>query len=166
MDQWTFSLGQKVQRTNWPSTKDLHTEERQTANPISKIDDFVKHDFREHNQEADLWASTGAEGQRKIFVDKCNNSETWKAVKGHWDGSFKDNAKSGCGVVIKGVVRDRWVTISRSSESGYGYGSRSCRSVRAHRDPRSGVQQMSLCSECQSVYQQYSQQATIFNMWS
>ena len=33
-------------------------------------------------------------------------------MKGFWDGSSKDNGKSGCGVVIKGVHRDR-LTISR-----------------------------------------------------
>ena len=30
-----------------------------------------------------------------------------------WDGSSKDSGKSACGVVIKGVDRDNWVTISR-----------------------------------------------------
>ena len=84
-----------------------------TANPISKVDDYVKHIFREHNQEVDHWANLGVEGQRKILVDWCSNSETWKAVKGFWDGSSKDNGKSGCGVVIKGFDRDRWVTIGK-----------------------------------------------------
>ena len=37
----------------------------------------------------------------------------WRAVKGYWDGSFNDNGIIGCGVVIKGVDRERWVTISR-----------------------------------------------------
>ena len=40
---------------------------------------------------------------------------TWKAVKGFWDGSCKDNGRSRCGVAIKGVDRERWVTISRSA---------------------------------------------------
>ena len=44
------------------------------------IDDYVKHIFREHNQEADLLVNMGAEGQRKIVIDKCSNSESWKAV--------------------------------------------------------------------------------------
>ena len=83
------------------------------ANPNSKIDDFVKHVFREHNQEADAWANIGAKGQRKIVLDNGDNSATWKAVKGYWDGSFKDNGKIGCGVVIKGVDRRKRVTISR-----------------------------------------------------
>ena len=54
-----------------------------------------------------------AEGQRNIIVDRSNMTETWKAAKGYWDGSLKDNGKSGCGVVMKVVDRSRWVTISR-----------------------------------------------------
>ena len=34
-------------------------------------------------------------------------------MKGYWDGSFKDNGRSGCGVVIKGFNRERWVTITK-----------------------------------------------------
>ena len=33
-------------------------------------------------------------------------------MKGYWDGSSKKNCKSGCGVVVKGVDRDNWSTIS------------------------------------------------------
>ena len=84
------------------------------ANLLQKIDDNVKHIFREHN-EADHWANVGAEGQRKVVVDRKSNADTWKAVKGFWDGSCKDDGKSGCGVVIKEVDRERWVTISRSA---------------------------------------------------
>ena len=75
MHQWTIFFGTKAQTTNWPSTNDLHSWwKRKIANPISKIDDFVKHVFQEHNQEADLWATIGAEGQRKNS-DRCNSSE-------------------------------------------------------------------------------------------
>ena len=56
--------------------------------------------------EADHLANLGAEGQ-KIIVDKGNNTERWKAVKGVWDGSSKNNGKSCCG------VRDKWITISK-----------------------------------------------------
>ena len=45
--------------------------------------------------------------------DRKSNADTWKAVKGFWDGWCKDHGKSGCGVFIKGVDRGRWVTISR-----------------------------------------------------
>ena len=76
------------------------------ANPISMIDDYVKHIFREH------WANLGAEGQMKIFVDRGNNAETWKVVKSFWDGSSENNGRSGCGVLIEGVDRDEWITIS------------------------------------------------------
>ena len=34
-------------------------------------------------------------------------------MKGNWDGSFKDNGKSERFVVVKGVDRERWVTISK-----------------------------------------------------
>ena len=72
------------------------------ASPISKIDDFMEHVYREHNWEADHWTNTGAQRLRKIVLDRCDNSETWKAAKGYSVGSFKDNGKSGGGVVIKG----------------------------------------------------------------
>ena len=74
---------------------------RKIANAISKIDVHVEYIFWEHNQEADHWAKLGAEGQRKIIVDRSNNTQAWNAVKGLWDGSFKNNGRSGCGVVIK-----------------------------------------------------------------
>ena len=89
-----------------------HTRGGKRRLPI-RFRDFVKHVFREHNQEADHWANIGAQGQRKIVPERCDNSETWKTVKGYWDGSFKDNGKSGCAVVIKGVDWERWVTISK-----------------------------------------------------
>ena len=38
-------------------------------------------------------------------------------MKGCWEDSFKDNGQSGCGVVIKGVDRERWVTISKIAVS-------------------------------------------------
>ena len=36
------------------------------AKPISIIDSFVKHVYREHNQEADYWANIGAQRRRKL----------------------------------------------------------------------------------------------------
>ena len=48
------------------------------------------------------------------MVDNGNNDEKWKAVLGFWDGSSKINDRSGCGVVIKGVDRNKWITISKS----------------------------------------------------
>ena len=87
--------------------------EREGCQSDSKIDDIVKYVFREHNQEADHWANIGAQGQRKIPLDRRNNHEKWKVVKGYWHGSFKDKGKRECGVVIKGADRESWVTISR-----------------------------------------------------
>ena len=99
----------------------LHSwRKEKIAKPISTIDDFVKH-YREHNGEADNWANIDAQGQRETVFDKRDNSKTRKAVKGYWDGRYKDKGKSGCSVVIKGVDRERLVT---------GHG-RSCWCVRA-----------------------------------
>ena len=49
--------------------------EKKIANPISKIDDFVKHIFREHNREADHRDNIGAGRQRKTVLDRYDNSE-------------------------------------------------------------------------------------------
>ena len=110
-----YALGQKYRGRIGQVQKDpvLMVVKRRLPIQFSKNDDFVKHVFREHNKEADHWANIGAEGQRKIVIGKCKNPETWIAVTGYWDDSFKDNGKSRCGVVIKGVNRDRWVTTSR-----------------------------------------------------
>ena len=54
----------------------------------------------------------GDEGQRKVVIDRNSNGDTWKAVKGFGDG-IQGQWRKWCGVVIKGVDRERWVTISR-----------------------------------------------------
>ena len=54
-----------------------------------------------------------AEGQRQIILHKGNNTGRWKAVRGFWDGSCKVNGRSGSGLVIKGVDRNKWLTISK-----------------------------------------------------
>ena len=61
----------------------------------------------------DHWANLGAEGERKFVVHKGNNNESWKAVKGFLDGSSKNNGRSGCGVVIKGAGKGKWITIGK-----------------------------------------------------
>ena len=73
----------------------------------------MKHVYREHDQEADHWAKKGAQGRRKIDIYRREDPTTWKAIRGFWDGSFKDNGKSGCGIVITGVDREKCVTISK-----------------------------------------------------
>ena len=54
--------------------------------PVNQTNDYAKHIFREHNQEAEHLANLGAEGQRKITVEKGNDTEHWKAVCGFWYG--------------------------------------------------------------------------------
>ena len=56
----------------------------------------------EHNQEADHWANIGTQGLRKIVLDRRDNSESWKAIRGFWFGSFKGKGRSGCCIVING----------------------------------------------------------------
>ena len=53
-----YSLGQKYRGRISQIQKNLYSWWKKTfANPISKMNDFVKHVFREHNQEADRWAN-------------------------------------------------------------------------------------------------------------
>ena len=112
------------------------------------------HVFREHNQEADHWANVGAEGQRKVVIDRQGFADTWKAVKGFGDASCNDNGESGCGVVIKGVDREG-CTISKIAlplKSWYSYGGRNDGCVRAHWNPGSGFPHMSVRAEYQPMY--------------
>ena len=105
----------KIQKVNWPNSKDilLMVEKKDLATSISKIDDYVKHIFREYNQEADHWANLGAKGLRKVVNDKGKSTERWEAVRAFWDGSSKINGRSGYGVVIKGVHRNKRITFSK-----------------------------------------------------
>ena len=79
-----------------------HKWKRGTATPISNVDNIVQHVCREHNQEADHWDDIGAQGRRKIDIYRKNDTTTWEAIRGFCDGSFKDDGKSGCGIVTKG----------------------------------------------------------------
>ena len=45
-------------------------------------------------------------------MDKGNN-EKWKAARGFWDGSTKCDGRSGCGVVVKGGDRNKWIVVSK-----------------------------------------------------
>ena len=51
--------------------------------PVAQIDDYVKHIFREHNQEADHLANLGTEGQKEVTIEGVKNTEDWKAVRGY-----------------------------------------------------------------------------------
>ena len=71
-----------------------------------------------------------------------------------WDGSFKDDGRSGCGIMIKRVDRQKWLTISkiavllivRSAMAAEVVG---C--MRAHECPRSDPLQKSEYAEHQST---------------
>ena len=109
-----FAQGKKHKEIIGEVQRILHSWwKRGTFTPISNIDNFVKRVYREHNQEADHWADIGAQGRRKIDIFWKNVTTTWKAIRGFWDGSFKDDGKRCCGIVIKGVDRQKWMTISK-----------------------------------------------------
>ena len=70
----------------------------------------------------------GAEGQRKIPVEKGNKTENWTAVRSVWDGSKKTDGRTRCGVVVNGLDRDKLITISKNCrifEGMFSHGSRS-----------------------------------------
>ena len=48
-----------------------------------------------------------------ITCEGVKNMETWKAVRGCWDGSKQEDGSSGCGIVIRAVDRKSWITISK-----------------------------------------------------
>ena len=50
--------------------------EERCSHTMSNIDNFMKHIYREHNQEADHWADIGAQGRRKIDI-------FWKDAQQH-----------------------------------------------------------------------------------
>ena len=110
-----YSLGHKYRGQTGQVQKTLHPcWKSKIANPVSKIDDIVKHVFREHNQETDHWANLGAEGQRPIVLDRRDNSESWKSVKGFLGmAAPKTIVKVDAPWGSKGSTGDRWVTISR-----------------------------------------------------
>ena len=79
MDQRSTRCGKEIQRRVGRSQKTLNSWWKgKIAHLISRIDDYVKHNFREHNQEADHLANLGAEGQRHIDIEKMENNVNGK----------------------------------------------------------------------------------------
>ena len=115
--KWHHAMGQELREKKIGRIqKTLYSWWKRTiAYPVAQIDDNVKHLFREHNQEAEHLENLGAEGQRKITIEKGDSTENSKTVRGFWDGSTMTDVRSGCGVVIKGVDKDKWITLSGMS---------------------------------------------------
>ena len=72
MEQWWIYPKHKVQGYRWEFflLKKCRTHawwKRGAATPISNIDNFVKHIYREHNQEADHRADMEHKGQEKLI---------------------------------------------------------------------------------------------------
>ena len=74
---------------------------------MEKIEDEVKHIFREHHREADHWANLAGDGDEGRHREQRSNSEEWKAVRGFQDGSKRKAGGSGRGIVINGVDREK-----------------------------------------------------------
>ena len=65
------AMGQKYRGKIGHVQKTLHSLwKKKSACPATQIDDYVRHIFREHNQESDHLANLGADGQSKIVVEK------------------------------------------------------------------------------------------------
>ena len=74
--------------------------------------------------------------------------------RGFWDGSFKDDGKSSCGIVIKEVDRQKWVTISKIAvllKVGAAMAAEVLGVCVLHECPRSDPLQKSECTEHQST---------------
>ena len=75
-------------------------------------------------------------------------------MEGFWDGSSTNNGKTGCVIVMKGVDRDKWFTISRIAVL-LGDGTAMAAEVMcvcSHGDPGSCVQQKLESSEIYPVH--------------
>ena len=63
-----FAQGTKYKDTIGKIQRILHSWwKRGAATPISNIDNFVKHVYREHNQEADHWADIELREEEKLI---------------------------------------------------------------------------------------------------
>ena len=124
-----------------------HGGRKGAATPTSNIDNFVKHIFREHKQEADRWADIGAQGRRIIDIYRKDASTTLKYVVSGMEAS-KDDGSSGCGIVIKEV--EKLVTISKIAvplKMGAAIAAEVIRGVRANECPRSDPLRKSLSEQ-------------------
>ena len=108
MDQRPSCTRQKIQRQSRPqsNTVTLVVEEKNRI--------FYLTDRLAQNQDADHWANMSAERQRTSAVDKRNNDEKiGRRCVASGTAAPSAMVKVGCGVVIKGVDRDKWITISK-----------------------------------------------------
>ena len=74
----------------------------------------VWHDSEER-PSMDIMTAFDVAGPKRIakIVGGQNVHEWITAALGFWDGRTKTDARSGCGVVIKGVDQDKWITINK-----------------------------------------------------
>ena len=110
MDRWSTFFGSEVPKKNWPSAEDLTlVVEREDCQ--SDSEDWR---FRETRLQR---TQSGSSPLGQHWCKRAEKNSSWQIViiprRGrrwsYWSGSVKDNGKSGCGVVIKAVDRERWV---------------------------------------------------------
>ena len=73
----------------------------------------LKRLFREHNHQVDHLANLGAEGQKNTRWKRETIQKTGRQIEGFGIGNTKTDGRSGCGVVVKCVDQDKWITISK-----------------------------------------------------
>ena len=116
MENGRHAMGKKCRDELGGTKKTLHSWwKKSVACLLRKVDDHVKHAFRKQNREADHLANVGAEGKWKITIEGVENTETRKTVCGYWDGSTEEDGCSRCGIVIKAVNMENWITISSAA---------------------------------------------------
>ena len=76
------ALGQKFQAKTGRIQETLHSRwKKKIAYPVAQIDEFVKHIFKEHNQEADHLTNLGTEVQRKVTIERERESEEHRELE-------------------------------------------------------------------------------------
>ena len=90
VDRWQVFHVTEVQGKKWPNPKNivLMVEKENRKHHITR-NTFSGNTIRKLIN-GPTWV---AEGQRKVIVDKRNNTETWKAVKGFWMAAPRTTAE-------------------------------------------------------------------------
>ena len=102
-----------MDHTDFGEDQRMGNQDNVTSIPLQNNQEtWVKYHTRTCNMARKIWIQMGLP-----FLYERIEESMWRAMRWAWDeksnavsDSFKDNGKSGCGVVIKCVDRERWVT--------------------------------------------------------
>ena len=110
VDQWALRDGARVPGEHWTCTKNIaFVVEDNNAYPAAEIDDYVKHIF----SEPTTWRTWAQKGRERSRLRKETLKNTGRRFEVFGVGSTKTDGRSGCGVVMKGVDKDQWITIRK-----------------------------------------------------